>query len=124
LPAMNDLCLLSQNKELHTIAQPLVGRFLTADPETTEPWAGLLAQNTPGGTALAMPLFVAQGESDKLVRPSATDAFVATAKADGTTVTYDRIPGATHATVALRSLRSLFDWLHAVGVSGTLDATR
>jgi pimeloyl-ACP methyl ester carboxylesterase len=124
LPAMNELCLLSQNKELHTIAQPLVGRFLTSDPETAEPWAGLLAQNTPGGTALAMPLFVAQGESDKLVRPSATDTFVAAAKADGTTVTYDRIPGATHATVALRSLRSLFDWLHAVGVSGTLDATR
>ncbi len=124
LPAMNDLCLLSQNKELHTIAQPLVGRFLTSDPETAEPWSGLLAQNTPGGSALTMPLFVAQGESDKLVRPSATDAFVASARADGTTVTYDRIPGATHATVALRSLRSLFDWLHAVGVSGTLDATR
>lgn len=124
LPAMNDLCLLSQNKQLHTIAQPLVGRFLTSDPETAEPWSGLLAQNTPGGSALTMPLFVAQGESDKLVRPSATDAFVASARADGTTVTYDRIPGATHATVALRSLRSLFDWLHAVGVSGTLDATR
>ncbi|MFF2051457.1 alpha/beta fold hydrolase [Leifsonia sp. NPDC058194] len=119
LPAMNDLCLLTQNKALHTIAQPLVGRFLTSDPETTEPWSGLLAQNTPGGSALAMPLFVAQGESDKLVRPSATDAFVARAKGDGTTVTYDRIPGATHATVALRSLRSLFDWLHSVGVSGT-----
>lgn len=124
LPAMNDLCLLSQNKQLHTIAQPLVGRFLTSDPETAEPWSGLLAQNTPGGSALTMPLFVAQGESDKLVRPSATDAFVASARADGTTVTYDRIPGATHATVALRSLRSLFDWLHAAGVSGTLDATR
>lgn len=119
LPAMNDLCLLSQNRQLHTIAQPLVGRFLTADPETTEPWAGLLAQNTPGGSAIDVPLFVAQGENDKLVRPSATDAFVERVRGEGTTVTYDRIPGATHATVALRSLRSLFDWLHAAGVSGT-----
>ncbi|WP_223360617.1 alpha/beta fold hydrolase [Leifsonia sp. ZF2019] len=119
LPAMNDLCLLSQNKELHTIAQPLVGRFLTDDPETTEPWSGLLAQNTPGATALTMPLFVAQGEDDRLVRPTSTDAFVRTERDAGTTVTYDRIPGATHATVALRSLRSLFDWLHSVGVSGT-----
>lgn len=124
LAAMNDLCLLSQNRELHTIAQPLVGRFLTNDPETTEPWSGLLAQNTPGGAALPMPLFVAQGESDQLVRPAATDAYVRAARDDGTTVTYDRIPGATHATVALRSLRSLFDWLHAVGVSGTPDATK
>lgn len=118
LPAMNELCLLSQNAQLHTIAQPLVGRFLTSDPETTEPWAGLLTQNTPGGTPIGVPLFVAQGERDTLVRPSATEAFVGRVRGAGTTVTYDRIPGATHATVALRSLRSLFDWLHAVGASG------
>jgi acetyl esterase/lipase len=69
-----------------------------------------------------MPLFVAQGESDTLVRPSATDAFVDRVRGEGTRVTYDRIRGATHATVALRSLRSLFDWLHATGVTGTLTA--
>jgi len=64
-----------------------------------------------------------QRERDALVRPGATAAFVervrGTGTGTGTTVTYDRIPGATHATVALRSLRSLFDRLHAVGVSGT-----
>lgn len=118
LPAMNELCLLSQNAALHAIAQPLIGGFLSGDPETTEPWAGLLAQNTPGGVRLTSPLFVAQGEADKLVRPAATDAFVERVRANGTEVVYDRIPGATHATVALRAQRSLFDWLHAVGVSG------
>lgn len=118
LPAMNELCLLSQNAALHAIAKPLIGGFLAGDPETVEPWAGLLAQNTPGAAALTMPLFVAQGEADKLVRPAATDAFVQRVRANGTAVTYDPIPGATHGTVALRAQRSLFDWLHSVGVSG------
>lgn len=117
LPAMNELCLLSQNSALHAIAEPLIGKFLTADPETTEPWAGLLAANTPGAVRIASPLFVAQGEADKLVRPASTDAFVEQVRAGGTVVTYDRIPGATHGTVALRALRSLFDWLSAEGVS-------
>ena len=117
LPAMNELCLLSQNSALHAIAKPLIGKFLTADPETTEPWAGLLAANTPGAARIASPLFVAQGEADQLVRPASTDAFVEHVRAGGTVVTYDRIPGATHGTVALRALRSLFDWLSAEGVS-------
>lgn len=113
LPAMNELCLLSQNAALHAIAKPLIGKFLIADPETTQPWAGLLAANTPGAVRIASPLFVAQGEADQLVRPASTDAFVDHVRANGTAVTYDRIPGATHGTVALRALRSLFDWLHA-----------
>jgi pimeloyl-ACP methyl ester carboxylesterase len=119
LPAMNRLCLLSQNAALHAIAKPLIGGFLAADPATTQPWAGLLAANTPGGEPIASPLYVAQGEADELVRPASTDAFVARVRAAGTAVTYDRIPGATHGTVALRAQRSLFDWLHAEGVSAT-----
>ncbi len=119
LPAMNRLCLLSQNAALHAIAKPLIGRFLTADPETTQPWAGLLAANTPGAVPIASPLFVAQGEADELVRPASTDAFVEHVRSNGTAVTYDRIPGATHGTIALRALRSLFDWLSAEGVGAT-----
>ena len=116
---MNRLCLLSQNAALHAIAKPLIGRFLTADPETTQPWAGLLAANTPGAVPIASPLFVAQGEADELVRPASTDAFVEHVRSNGTAVTYDRIPGATHGTIALRALRSLFDWLSAEGVGAT-----
>lgn len=104
LPTMAGFCLLTQNRALHDVAQPLVGRFLAGDPETTEPWAGLLATNTPGAAAIPVPLFVAQGLSDKLVRPSSTAAFVAGEKQRGTDVVYDTIPGATHGTVANTAL--------------------
>lgn len=104
LPAMNDFCLLTQNSALHKVAQPLVGRFVTGDPGTTQPWAGLLAANTPGATALPIPALVAQGLSDQLVRPSATAAFVAQQKGLGAEVTYDEVPGATHGTIAGKAL--------------------
>jgi len=47
---------------------------------------------------------VAQGLSDKLVRPSSTAAFVAGEKQRDTDVVYDAIPGATHGTVANTAL--------------------
>lgn len=115
LPTMNTFCLLTQNSALHKVAKPLIGAFLSADPETTEPWSGLLAANTPGASRIAVPLFVAQGLSDKLVRPSATDTFVAREKAEGTAVTYDRIPGATHGTVADKAIPRVLEWLDANG---------
>lgn len=119
LPAMAGFCLLTQNAALHDVAKPLIGKFLTADPETTQPWAGLLAQNTPGASRIGVPLFVAQGLSDELVRPSATDAFVAREKAEGGAVTYDRIPGATHGTVANKAMPRVLEWLDQNGGGAT-----
>ncbi|MDN4616308.1 alpha/beta fold hydrolase [Leifsonia sp. F6_8S_P_1B] len=104
LPAMNGFCLITQNAALHKVAQPLVGRFVTADPGATQPWADLLAANTPGTSALPMPLLVAQGRADQLVRPAATSAFVEREKRLGTAVTYDEIAGATHGSIADKAL--------------------
>ncbi|WP_020075989.1 lipase family protein [Cryocola sp. 340MFSha3.1] len=104
VPTMAGFCLLTQNSALHDVAQPLVGRFLSGDPETTEPWAGLLAANTPGGMPIPAPVLVAQGLNDTLVRPSATAAFVAEEKRRGTDVVYDQIAGATHGTVANKAM--------------------
>jgi pimeloyl-ACP methyl ester carboxylesterase len=104
LPAMNGFCLLTQNSALHQVAKPLVGGFLAGDPATTQPWAGLLAANTPGGTALPVPLLVAQGLSDRLVRPESTAAFVEHERRLGTEVRSIRIPGATHGSVANKAL--------------------
>jgi alpha-beta hydrolase superfamily lysophospholipase len=110
-PVMAKLCLFGQNKELHTDARPLVGGFLSADPTKTEPWAGLLEKNTPGATRIDVPLFVAQGETDTLVRPASTDAFVATERSNGTDVSYLKISKTGHGLVALRALPRLFTWL-------------
>lgn len=60
-PQMAALCLLSQNNEIHAIADPLVGGYVTSDPGTTEPWKTLLTENSAGGESIGIPIFVGQG---------------------------------------------------------------
>jgi len=113
-PGMAKLCLLGQNSELHTIANPLIGSFVVGDPTTIPGWSGLLAENTPGETRLSMPLFVAQGAKDSLVRPDITAAFVASQTQAGTAVESHVLPDATHGTVALDALPRLMQWMGAL----------
>jgi dienelactone hydrolase len=115
---MAELCLFGQNKQLHEIATPLIGHYLAADPATTEPWATLLAENTPGGTRLPVPLFVAQGDTDQLVRPEITAQFVADERALGTEVTFETIADTGHGLVALRAMPKLLDWLTTAAPAG------
>lgn len=112
VPQVADLCLIGQNSELHTIGAPFIdGKFLIADPATTEPWASLLQENTPGGVRLDIPLFVAQGAIDTLVRPELTAKFVAEQQGLGTDVTSIVIPDTGHGMVALRAMLDLLPWL-------------
>ena len=114
VPRMAQLCLLGQNAALHELGAPFIdGAFLIADPATTEPWASLLKENTPGGVRLDMPLFVAQGASDTLVRPELTARFVAEQQGLGTDVTSIVIADTGHGLVALRALPELLPWLDA-----------
>jgi alpha-beta hydrolase superfamily lysophospholipase len=75
-PAMADLCLLGQNRQLHDIARPLIGGYLSSDPSATEPWATMLRENSAGQEPIAVPVLVAQGGKDTLVEPSATEGWV------------------------------------------------
>lgn len=100
-PQMAQLCLIGQNSQLHDIAGPLVGTYLSHDPATTEPWAGILQQNTPGNVPITAPLFVAQGLADDLVHPAATEQFVREQCAKGTPVVFKEVPGAGHGQIAL-----------------------
>ncbi|HMH59405.1 MAG TPA: lipase family protein, partial [Galbitalea sp.] len=103
-PLMARLCLASGHFELHALAGKLIGKYLAGDPATTEPWATLLQENTPGKSALKVPLLVAQGDTDTLVVPSTTAAFVTHECSIGTTVTALHIPKTGHGLVALRAL--------------------
>ncbi|WP_168197198.1 alpha/beta fold hydrolase [Agromyces laixinhei] len=111
VPRMAELCLFGQNDELHELGQPLIGGFLSADPASTEPWASVLAENTPGGARLEMPLYVAQGATDTLVRPELTAAFVEQQRTLGTEVTSEVLPDTGHGLVALRALSTMLPWL-------------
>ena len=111
LPEMNKLCLLSNIGKLHEIGQPLVGRFVTSNPGSVQPWATLLAENSAGAVAFTAPLFVAQGLDDTLVLPTATEGFVAHEESLGMDVQFHPIASADHGTVAYLALPGLMNWL-------------
>ncbi|HWK79429.1 MAG TPA: hypothetical protein VNP95_01610, partial [Thermomicrobiales bacterium] len=108
-------CLLTDTGGIHAIATPVVGRFLKADPATTEPWSGLLEQNTPGSVALTVPLLVVQGKADTLVRPEITAAFVEHERSIGTKVTFITFPDIDHGLIALVAMPDVMKWLREVG---------
>ncbi len=99
-PKMAALCLLSENKAIHAIAEPLVGHYVTSDPATTEPWATLLAENSAGSAPIDVPLYVAQGLADTLVLPKVTTSFVQRLCDSGEDVTFQTFSGVTHGFVA------------------------
>jgi alpha-beta hydrolase superfamily lysophospholipase len=114
LPEMNSLCLLPHLTQLHTIGTPLIGHFFVSDPTTTKPWVQLLAENSAGRTAIAVPVFIAQGTSDKLVPPASTANFVKHERQLGMHVTYNPVPLANHGTIAYLTLPALGLWLDRV----------
>jgi len=113
-PKMASLCLMGQNSAIHDIAGPLVGNYFSGDPATVEPWATLLAENSPGAVPLAVPLFVAQGDTDTLIDPATTRSFADHECALGSEVTYLPIPDTGHGLVALRAVDRVIAWFDDV----------
>lgn len=102
--SMEPLCLIGQKDELHAIAGPLVGGFLMANPADVEPWSTILEENTPGAVPIRVPMLVAQGADDTLVKPATTAQYVAHLCSTGEHVdakVYERID---HGTVAERAI--------------------
>lgn len=128
IPKLVTYCSLNplQMRDLDRIAKPLVGKFLTADPGSIEPWKTWLAQNTPGGVRIGVPIFVAQGTADHTVHPDTTNSYVAALCASGETVEYVPLPGVGHALAALKALPNVEPWLHdrAEGRPAPSDCTQ
>lgn len=61
-----------------------------------EPWRSMLALNSPGPLPRGVPLFIAQGEADGLVRPDVTRAYAARQCAAGGSVRLLMLPGVNH----------------------------
>ena len=103
-PAMAELCLFGQHDKLHSIAGPLVGGYLAASPATVAPWSTLLTENTPGATPIGVPMLVAQGDADTLVKPTTTAQYVQHLCSTGEHVDSRTYPGISHALIALRAM--------------------
>ena len=54
-PKMAGLCLFGQHSQLHKIAGPLVGHYVSHNPADVPGWSTLLAQNTPAPRPSASP---------------------------------------------------------------------
>lgn len=108
---MASMCLLSENTRIHAIADPLVGGYVTSDPATTEPWRTLLTENSVGSSPLDVPVFVGQGLADELVRPAATEDYVALLCSQGADVVFRRYPGVGHGLAAYAALPDMLGWL-------------
>jgi acetyl esterase/lipase len=84
-----------------------------ADFADEEPWRRLLARNTPGLLAPRIPIFLAQGSADTLVRPQVTQAYAEALCRHGSAVTYDGVQGVGHAFVARDAAPAAIAWIAA-----------
>jgi pimeloyl-ACP methyl ester carboxylesterase len=92
--------------------KPLEQNFLSVpNIATVEPWHSLAAHNTPGPLPSRMPLFLAQGTADEIVRPDVTRAYMQRQCKAGGKVSMMWVPGVGHGFVARDSADNAVAWM-------------
>jgi acetyl esterase/lipase len=93
-------------------SKPLAQDFLTvANPATLEPWHSLLARNTPGVLPRTIPVFLAQGSTDGLVRPQVTRAYMQRLCRAGSRVRMLVMPNVNHGFAGRDSAGAAVGWM-------------
>jgi acetyl esterase/lipase len=86
--------------------------FLSVDNlADREPWQELLKTNSPGPLPPNVPVFLAQGSADSLVRPSVTEAYRQRLCQNGDRVEFVLLPGVGHAFVARDAASAAIAWI-------------
>jgi alpha-beta hydrolase superfamily lysophospholipase len=70
--------------------------FLAVDVTRTQPWQRIMIENTPGALPAGVPVFLAQGTADPVVRPRVTQKYMRILCAKGTPVAFMPVPGGDH----------------------------
>jgi len=78
-----------------------------------EPWRRLLEENSPGPLPPDIPVFLAQGSADGLVRPGVTEAYRARLCQNGNRVEFVLLPGIGHAFIARDVADAAVAWMAA-----------
>jgi acetyl esterase/lipase len=95
-------------------SRELTQSFLTvSNLSDAKPWGGLLASNTPGTLPPSIPVFLAQGMKDTLVRPAVTENYMQGLCKAGSAVEWYPVPGSGHLFVARDSAGAAVDWIAA-----------
>jgi acetyl esterase/lipase len=91
---------------------PLAQAFLSVSNfYTVEPWRSLIARNTPGPLPAKVPLLLAQGGADELVRPQVTRDYMKRQCEAGGKVQMLFLPNANHGIIARDAAPSAIDWI-------------
>jgi acetyl esterase/lipase len=94
--------------------QALEKRFLRVhNLADEEPWRRLLEENSPGPLPPDIPVFLAQGSADGLVRPGVTEAYRARLCQNGNRVEFVLLPGIGHAFIARDVADAAVAWMAA-----------
>jgi acetyl esterase/lipase len=95
----------------HTAA-PLAQEFLIVkNPAEIEPWHSLMVRNSPGLLPRPLPVFLAQGTADGLVRPQVTMDYMKRLCAAGSAVRMLVLPGVSHGFAAAKSADDAVAWI-------------
>jgi acetyl esterase/lipase len=81
------------------------------DLTAVEPWRGIMDANTPGALPARVPVFLAQGTADTVVRPSVTYAYKDQLCRAGARVQLLQLPGVGHGFAGYRSSNAAIQWI-------------
>lgn len=92
--------------------KPLEQQFLSVpNIATVQPWQSLAMRNTPGTLPVQIPLFLAQGTADNIVRPEVTRNYMQRQCEAGGKVAMTWVPGVGHGFVARDSADAAVAWI-------------
>jgi len=92
--------------------KPLEQYFLTVEgPANIEPWHALLEKNTPGPLPPDIPVLLAQGTNDQIIRPSVTQDYMSKLCKGGSKVRMIMLPDVGHGRAAQASTMVAADWM-------------
>ena len=91
---------------------PLAQTFLSVkDFYLAEPWRSLISANSPGPLPVQIPLFLAQGGADELVRPKVTADYMKHQCQAGGRVKILLLPNSNHGFIAHDAAAAAVDWI-------------
>src|SRR5271165_6977855 len=92
--------------------KPLEQHFLTVErPADVEPWHSLLEKNTPGALPPDIPVFLAEGTTDKIIRPDVTRDYMSKLCKAGSKVRLVILPSVGHGRAAQASTTAAVNWM-------------
>jgi pimeloyl-ACP methyl ester carboxylesterase len=95
-------------------SRPLEQRFLSMpDFYDAEPWRSLMTANTPGTLPSGIPLLLAQGGADGLVRPQVTEEYMRRQCATSSSVQMVFLQDANHGVIAHDAAPTAVDWMNS-----------